>query len=49
MAGIIWTPHTFADQLVAEVRQWARMDENGQADDMTLLVIDIDFPATVAV
>ena len=33
---------TFADCLLAEVRKWSAIDRNGQADDMTLVVIDID-------
>ncbi len=33
---------TFADGLIADVRKWSDIDRNGQADDMTLVVIDIE-------
>ena len=48
-AHITADAETFAERLLAEVREWARMDVNGQADDMTLVVIDIDCAEPVAV
>ena len=39
----------FADLLLAEVRNWSAIDRNGQADDMTLVIIDIDDLTPVAV
>jgi sigma-B regulation protein RsbU (phosphoserine phosphatase) len=39
----------FADHLLQEVRDWSRIDVNGQADDMTLVVIDIELSLAAAV